>query len=313
MKKRNFGCLIRAVMAASLLTAWITGAALASSDGVDITLLRVEDNTVACTIVTNEVRENVWMILATYNGDQMCQQYSEALDLNVGEHTVTHTFTQEFESSKAFLLDENTYTPLSGNAGPEDVRFLDYDGMVLRKQTVYTGQAALPPAAPNRDGYVFAGWDGDFESIFDHCDITASYVAQDAKNLFTIAGADAASGEEITVRVALGGTVQLCGYDMNLFYDDDVLEFVGLDSELSMDVLANHIADEGRIKFNFGALKNRTKEGDILDVTFRVKECDSCGTVLRLDANSVICVDPEDVGRFLDVEYTACEGVIRIL
>ena len=35
-------------------------------------------------------------------------------------------------------------------------------------------------------------------------------------------GGVAAAGEEITIRVALGGTVQLCGYDMNLFYDNDV-------------------------------------------------------------------------------------------
>lgn len=312
-QRRNFIWLITAMLAAGLLTASITGAALAGAGGADITLLCVDGNTVACTIAAEEARENMRVILATYNGEQMCQQYNEVLELKAGEQIVTHTFAQGFESSKAFLLDEDTYTPLCDNAGPETVRFLDYDDTVLQEQTVYTGQAALPPAVPVRDGYVFAGWNGDFETVTDPCDIAASYVAQDAKNLFTIAGADAMAGEEITIRVALGGTVQLCGYDMNLLYDNDVLEVVGLDSELSMDVLANHIADEGRIKFNFGATKNRTKAGNIMDITFRVKECENRGTALRLEANSVICVDPEDAGRFLNVEYTTCEGVIRIL
>lgn len=312
-QKRNFSWLITVVLAAGLLTACITGAVLASAGGANITLLCVDGSTVACTIAAEGTRENVRVIVATYNGGKMCQQYNEVLDLKAGEQTVAHTFTQDFESSKAFLLDEYTYTPLCDDAGPEQVRFLDYDGSVLQEQTVYTGQAALPPVAPVRDGYVFAGWSGEFEAVTEPCDITASYVPQDAKNLFTIAGADAAAGEEITIRVALGGTVQLCGYDMNLFYDTDVLEFVGLDSELSMDVLANHIADEGRIKFNFGATKNRTKAGNIMDITFRVKECENRGTALRLEANSVICVDPEDAGRFLNVEYTTCEGVIRIL
>lgn len=60
----------------------------------------------------------------------------------------------------------NTYT----------VRFLDWDGSVLKSETVNHGSDATPPADPTREGFRFTGWQGDYTGITAATDITATYV-----------------------------------------------------------------------------------------------------------------------------------------
>jgi hypothetical protein len=55
------------------------------------------------------------------------------------------------------------------------VRFLDYDGKVLLSVRVEEGQSATPPSNPQRTGYKFMGWEGDYTNIQTDTDITATY------------------------------------------------------------------------------------------------------------------------------------------
>ena len=56
------------------------------------------------------------------------------------------------------------------------VTFLDWDGTVLKTETVPHGGAAAAPEAPERPGFVFAGWDGSFDNVTEDAVITAQYV-----------------------------------------------------------------------------------------------------------------------------------------
>lgn len=63
----------------------------------------------------------------------------------------------------------NTYT----------VTFLDYDGFVLDEQEVTYGSSAEEPDAPEREGYVFVGWDTEaFEYVTGDLDVNAVYVPE---------------------------------------------------------------------------------------------------------------------------------------
>ena len=55
------------------------------------------------------------------------------------------------------------------------VVFEDYDGTVLSTQTVAKGEAAIPPEAPVREGYIFTGWNKSYSSITSSTTITATY------------------------------------------------------------------------------------------------------------------------------------------
>lgn len=56
-----------------------------------------------------------------------------------------------------------------------EVKFLDWDGAELKKQTVDCGGDAQAPANPSREGYDFSGWDKEFTGISSALTVTAQY------------------------------------------------------------------------------------------------------------------------------------------
>ncbi len=60
------------------------------------------------------------------------------------------------------------------------VNICDYDGTIIDTQTVTQGESAtLPEKAPQRDGWIFAGWDYSNASIYEDTNITALYVQKE--------------------------------------------------------------------------------------------------------------------------------------
>ena len=55
------------------------------------------------------------------------------------------------------------------------VTFVDYDGTVIDEQRVLDGEAATAPEAPTREGYVFVGWDKEFDNVISDLTVTAVY------------------------------------------------------------------------------------------------------------------------------------------
>ena len=55
------------------------------------------------------------------------------------------------------------------------VIFKNWDGTVLKTETVKEGSSATAPDDPTRDGYVFTGWDIDFSNVTNDLIVTAQY------------------------------------------------------------------------------------------------------------------------------------------
>lgn len=55
------------------------------------------------------------------------------------------------------------------------VKFVDYDGTILKTQNVLFGDAAIPPEDPVREGFEFTGWSGDYSDVQGNLEIVALY------------------------------------------------------------------------------------------------------------------------------------------
>ncbi len=56
-----------------------------------------------------------------------------------------------------------------------NVTFVDYDGTVLKKETVNHGSQATPPSEPTRAHYVFTGWDTTYSNVTTNVTVKATY------------------------------------------------------------------------------------------------------------------------------------------
>ena len=55
------------------------------------------------------------------------------------------------------------------------VTFKDWNGQILKTQTVTKGASATAPPNPTRDGYTFIGWDKGFTNITSNLEVIAQY------------------------------------------------------------------------------------------------------------------------------------------
>lgn len=315
--RRRYSGVFRALLSLALLFCCACPRGAWAADGPEpYVRLKIEDHdadSVSYRVESNCDYPGALAITTTYNGGRMSETRLEPFDLvSQTDHQGSQSFTRPFDSFKVVLVDGTTFRPICREGKLHQVSFYDYEGKLIATRGVASGQSADPPLAPQREGYVFAGWDGCYDDVTGDSTLTARYVEEDSLNIFAITCGEGLPGEEVTVSVALTGTVLTCGYDMRLVYDGGALEYVGHDSEISMEVLANHVPDKNAIRFNFASTKDRTLAGGIMDVTFRIKDSAHCSTPVRLEPISVICLDPEDNDRLENVGYTACEGVVVI-
>jgi len=95
---------------------------------------------------------------------------------------VTVGATDTFENDYATRISE---IPSGGGEEQKEwlVRFLDYDGTILKEEWLDTGETATPPATPTHSGLTFYGWNTTtgYTNIEFGADIGATYRIDDGK------------------------------------------------------------------------------------------------------------------------------------
>lgn len=114
----------------------------------------------------------------TINGTNVSS--GSSFNINLGANNTTTSITASFAGSHN---QTNTSVTLSNlvytvdytivDTTPYTVTFVDYDGTVLKTETVISGNSATAPNAPSRTGYEFIGWDKNFTNITNNLTVTA--------------------------------------------------------------------------------------------------------------------------------------------
>ena len=58
------------------------------------------------------------------------------------------------------------------------VKFIDWNGTILKTEIVLSGESATAPTIPSRNGYTFTGWDKEFNNITNNMVVNAQYEAE---------------------------------------------------------------------------------------------------------------------------------------
>ena len=174
----------------------------------------------------------------------------------------------------------------SGNEGGETptpppsvttytVNFVDYDGTVLKTQTVESGKSATAPADPTRDGYTFTGWDKDFSNITGDLTVTAQYEASNVATL-TVGTEYAEAGDtRVDLMVGVENNPGLISLKIKLEYDDTVLTATRAGTEEAFDELSYQKPSKFESGCNlmfYAAEVEEVLDGDAFYIRFDVAE-----------------------------------------
>ncbi len=110
------------------------------------------------------------------------------------------------------------------------VTFVDYDGTVLKTETVESGKSATPPADPTREGYEFTGWDKSLDNVTSDLTVTAQYEYKTTdKPTIVVSNTTASAGAaNVEITVALKNNPGITSMLINIAFDDSALDLVSM-------------------------------------------------------------------------------------
>ena len=165
----------------------------------DKPIINIQDHT----ILTAQYTINSYKLILNGNGGTLAGEETKSQDFNFGEsldqifvnekngaarnyYTFTGWYTAPSEGSKYpesgnLMLNADVIAYAHWERSSSEVVFKDWNGTTLDTQEVLVGANAIPPAAPQRLGYTFSGWDKPYINIQDHSTITALYTRNSYK------------------------------------------------------------------------------------------------------------------------------------
>lgn len=96
------------------------------------------------------------------------------------------------------------------------VTFYDWDDSIVSQQTVYDGEDAITPPAPEREGYNFTGWRQSYTNVTKDLDIYAEYEKKTSDS-------ETGTGTGTTDGTTTTHTVTFYNYDQTIVSQQDVV------------------------------------------------------------------------------------------
>ena len=166
------------------------------------------------------------------------------------------------------------------------VTFKDYNGAVLKTETVEEGKSATAPADPTREGYTFTGWDVAFANVTTDLVVTATYEKAQVSYTDPTLVADSVSanaGGTVQVAVSVAKNPGILGMTLSLNYDDSKLTLTDVAngsaaSALTFTKPSRFIDGCDFVWYGEALTADQIKDGEVLVLTFKVADGCAAGT-----------------------------------
>ena len=143
------------------------------------------------------------------------------------------------------------------------VTFKDFDGRVLKIETVEEGRNATAPNNPTRNGYTFTGWDKSYDNITASITITAQY--EIVENQTCINYIDNGDGTT-TAKFSINGDVNIAMMELQLSFDLTNATYSNCEILVSGSADANYT--DGIFYFSLMSAEDITEDTDLFSITF---------------------------------------------
>ena len=192
------------------------------------------------------------------------------------------------------------------------VTFVDYDGKVLKEETVERGKSATAPANPTRENYTFTGWDQTFDQVMSDLTVTAQYSYLATSPTLIVGDATASAGETVTVSLQIANNPGVAGAKFTVNYDSKLTLTNAVSGEVfsALDYTPPAALVDG-CPFNWDSLDAQaTADGTFLTLTFTVADSALAGEQLDV---SVSYVDGDVYNTNLqDLSFDIVNGTVTI-
>ena len=156
-----------------------------------------------------------------------------------------------------------------------EITFQDYDGTVLKTESVQQGCGATAPEDPARDGYRFVGWDRDYSAVKKDMIVKAEYVFISDVSFAVDTVTVSEEAEKVDVKISVLNNPGILGMVFSVSYDEQALKLVDCQSGDALSALAFQKPSRYASGCNFVWYGSRTGEvtdGEMLILTFEIAE-----------------------------------------
>ena len=91
---------------------------------------------------------------------------------------------------------------------------------------------------------------------------------------------------------------------------DSALEFVSADADLDLDIVSNTSGIENGVKLNFSSANDKTKQRDIIELTFKIKDTSKEALPIKVSVTSIKEVSGSTI---IDTDYKIVDGVVTVI
>lgn len=190
------------------------------------------------------------------------------------------------------------------------VTFKDYDGTVLKVETVNHGASATAPDSPVRSGYVFKSWDQAFNNITSQLIVTALYDELVVPKIIVNNATVAMNAGTVTVTIELKNNPGISAMQFTVAYDTVLtLKSVTFDPAFGAYVTAPTPYQNPQSVTFISPLAEVSASGIFATLTFDIA---SVSEQTKADISLTLDTDNTYDENFDEVEFIIVNGVVTI-